>query len=622
MALGVRLRRDAEALDLEGRRVGHTLLVHPKGELSGQALAFAEGLPADPEHQVVVLDLPSDTTDATWTVLARLLGRGTSDGYRLVMGRRLPGGIVPVGQWLADRLDRAVVVPDGALVPAAGGVLYIPADGGSGWVRLRPRRQPTPVARRFPKPVWEFSVSDRAWRTSDRSVVDPLPSGVWLRGDGHEDALSPHRGLLVSRLAYRPDLLTVVLGCPGGDALPLDDVSRFWDSLLPGVRDLVRFVAYGPLAVPEGSSPGQALADRLGFPVTLDNGLPVSHAAGDTPEVHALDADGSLGWAAFARQLRYTPARSTGGRPTGPVVVGYRSVLDDLPEIAPGRYQYDEAVLEVVPSGLWLRPSEEPAEAAVIRSSAPSARHINVVFGTVAHATGRMRELAERLLQRLDPALRTLVRLVPAAQMVRHARAHELTAAPARAAVTGVAHGRPPEGAAGGSTALEPGAAAAVPAAPAGVTAPAAAVVYEPTGPSARPATAAPVVGNAFAGQHPRTAAAEATATGVTPAAVPTTGVTNTGVTAGAPIEVAGGGPIDTTVGARPVGVAGPAADPAPAGERTPGSPAGVTEPEPYIWAAAASATAPPPAPSPSGDEGNAPAPDGSTGPAAPHPPS
>ncbi|MFB7781052.1 hypothetical protein [Streptomyces bauhiniae] len=433
MTLGVRPRRDTEAPGLGTHRAGHALLIHPKGRADAQALAFAEGLPADPEHQVVVLDLPADPDDATWGVVARLLGRGNPGGYRLISGRALPGGIVPVGQWLADRLDRPVVVPDGAPVPVAGGVLYVPADRGPGWVLLLPRRSPTPVSRRFPKPVWEFALADQTWRTSERAVVDPLPSGVWLHGDGQGGARSPHRDLLVSRLAYRRDVLTVVLGCPGGDELPLDDITRFWHSLLPGVRDLVRFVTYGPLAIPDGSGPGQALADRLGVPVTFDNGLPVSHAAGETPEVHALDDDGSPGWAAFARQLRFTPARLTGGRPTAPVVVGHRPVFDDLQETGPGRYQYDDAVLEVVPSGLWLRPSSasgeagDEAEATAIRSAAPSARYVNVVVGDGAQGSGRLRELTERLLQRLDPALRAVARLIPAVQLVREARARDVT---------------------------------------------------------------------------------------------------------------------------------------------------------------------------------------------------
>ncbi|MFF5536256.1 hypothetical protein ACFY71_27880 [Streptomyces cinerochromogenes] len=589
MALGARLRRDSEAPDLGTRRAGHTLLIHARGELSAQALAFAEGLPVDPEHQVVVLDLPDDPVDGTWPVVARLLGRGAPGGYRLVTGRRPPGGIVPIGQWLADRLDRAVLVPDGALVPAAGGVLYIPADGGQGWVRLLPRRPPTPVSRRFPAPAWEFTLSDRTWRTSDRAVVDPLPSGVWLHGDGHGDAPAPHRNLLVSRLAYRPDVLTVVLGCPGGDAVSLDDVARFWHSLLPGVRDLVRFVAYGPLAVPDGTGPGQALADRLGLPVTFDNGLPVSHAPGDTAEVHALDADGSPGWAAFARQLRFTPARLTGGRPTAPVVVGHRLLFADLPEIAPGRYRYDEAVVEVVPSGLWLRPSEEPDEATDIRSAAPSARHVDVVYGTAAQTTGRMRELAERLLQRLDPALRALVRLIPAAQLTRQAGPREQTAAPAARADSAEPTERTATGpAADGATA------------PARATAP----VPGDAGPRVRLVTAAPSRDDgAPAGAVPT----EATATAATTA---TTTAQATAVTTPGP-ETAG----ERAGDAAPAGAAGPVA----AGERVAVPSVGaarggprVADPATYGLAAplSESSTGDSPAPAPSGPPGAA-VPDG-----------
>ncbi|MFB0619636.1 hypothetical protein [Streptomyces sp. AGS-58] len=589
MALVVRLRRDAEAPDLDTRRVGHAVLIHSKGEPSAQAVAFAGGLPADADHQVVVLDLPTDPGDAVWTAVARLLGRGHPGGYRLITGHPLPGGIVPVGQWLADRLDRAVVVADGAMVPAAGGVLYIPADRGPGWVRLLPRRPPTPVSRRFPEPAWEFTVSDRTWRTSDHAVVDPLPSGVWLHGDGPEDAHSPHRGLLVSRLAYRPDLLTVVLGCPGGDALSLDDVSRFWRSLLPGVRDLVRFVAYGPLAVPDGPGPGQALADRLDVPVTFDNGLPVSHTPGDAPEVHALDADGSPGWATFARQLRFTPARSTGGRPTEPVVVGHRPVFGDLPETAPGRYRYDGAVLEVVPSGLWLRPSEEPDEAAVIRSAAPSARHVDVVFGTTAHGGGRMRELAERLLERLDPALRALARLVPAAQMVRQAAPREPTAP--RAAEAGTGEGTVPFPGWYGTAA--PGSAAGpVPARPAFPDgAPATAPGPEGTGPRVRLATAAPDLGDPSAERAPGTATAEDTPAQAAPAGVAAAGGTANGTAAGAAgAEPYGPGRAgDVTSHSRPDGGGAPA----PAGATEPAAPG--PPPRPSEPAGAAQDGAPPP---------------------------
>ncbi|MET9452210.1 hypothetical protein [Streptomyces cinerochromogenes] len=601
MALGARLRRDSEAPDLGTRRAGHTLLIHARGGLSAQALAFAEGLPADPEHQVVVLDLPDDPVDGTWPVVARLLDRGAPGGYRLVTGRRPPGGIVPIGQWLADRLDRAVLVPDGALVPAAGGVLYIPADGGQGWVRLLPRRPPAPVSRRFPSPTWEFTLSDRTWRTSDRVVVDPLPSGVWLHGDGPGDAPAPHRNLLVSRLAYRPDLLTVVLGCPGGDAVSLDDVARFWHSLLPGVRDLVRFVPYGPLAAPDGTGPGQALADRLGLPVTFDNGLPVSRAPGDTAEVHALDADGSPGWAAFARQLRFTPARLTGGRPTAPVVVGHRPLFADLPEIAPGRYRYDEAVVEVVPSGLWLRPSEEPDEATAIRSAAPSARHVDVVYGTAAQTTGRMRELAERLLQRLDPALRALVRLIPAAHLTRQAGPREQTAAPAPAA-------RADSAEATQRTATGPAADRATAPAPGDA------------GPRVRLVTAAPSWDDgARAGAGSGAVAAEATATAATTATTTTTtAATATATTTAQATAVTTPGP--ETAGERagdaaPAGAAGPVV----AGERVAVPSAGAAGggprvPDPATYGPAAplseSTTGDSPAPAPSGPPGAA-VPDG-----------
>ncbi|GAA4806761.1 hypothetical protein [Streptomyces ziwulingensis] len=489
MALGLRPRRAGEALDLTGHRAGHALLVHVRGTLDQQALAFARGLPEDPEHHLVVLDLPADLTDATWPEIARVLGRRDGD-YRLVTGRRPPDGVLPLGQWLAERLDRTVLVADGAVTPAAGGVLYIPVDSGTGWVRLSPNRPALPVSRRFPKPIWEFSVADRSWHTSARAVADPLPSGVWLRPAGRaeeragepagehaarrDSGLAGHRGRLEARLACRRDLLTVVLGCPGTPALPLDDVSRFWESVLPGARSQVRFVPYGPLAVPGDTAPGQALADRLDSPVVLCNGMPVGRALWETPQVHTVDEDGTLGWATFARELCYLPARTTGGRPTAPTVLSHRPVVDGIPQIAPGVYRYaDDAVLEVVPGGLWMRPSEEPAEAAAIRSAAADPHHFHLVHGTVARAAERMRDLAENLLSRLDPVTRGLARLVPAAQLVRGARA--LEPAPAARTATGAGlPGRPyPSAPAPGMSASAHGGASAAPAVGAVTAAPA-----------------------------------------------------------------------------------------------------------------------------------------------------
>lgn len=503
MALGLGPRRAGERLHLDGRRVGHVLLVHARGRVDPQALAFAGGLPEDPDHRLVVLDLPTELPEASWPALARLLGR-RDGGLRLVAGRRPRGGLLPLGQWLADHLDRTVLVGDGDVVPAAGGVLYIPGDGGSGWVRLKPGRPAVPVSRRFPAPIWEFSVADRPWDTSDRAVADPLPSGVWLHPRAGETVLGDHRGKLEARLACQRDLLTVVLGCPGTPELPLDDISRFWGSVLPGARSQVRFVRYGPLAVPGNDADGQVLADRLDSPVVVYNGLPVGRALWEPPRTHTVDDEGMLGWATYAKELCYLPVRMTGGRPTAPTVLSHRPVLADVPEIAPGVYRYArDAVLEVVPSGLWMRPAEEPAEAAVIRSAAADPRHPRIVHGTASRAAGRMRELAENLLSRLDPVTRGLTRLVPASHLARDAGAER----PARAAVP-EAERSVPAPRAGTPAPVRPGFLAAL---ATEVTGPATAPV-----PPAVPAPAAPVPPAAAQARAAHATATAGTAGGTT----------------------------------------------------------------------------------------------------------
>ncbi|MFF9706169.1 hypothetical protein ACF1FE_34260, partial [Streptomyces griseofuscus] len=165
---------------LQCRAEGRALLVHPKGEPDPQAAAFAAGLAADPQHTLAVVDLPYGSLEGSADAVARLLaGRGES--LRLVFGRSTPQEARRAAQRIADRLDRLVLAPDGAVLPTDGGGLFIPSDHGAGWLRFRPGRSAERDSRRFPKPRWEFSTFDRPWTTSGHGVAEPAPCGVWVR---------------------------------------------------------------------------------------------------------------------------------------------------------------------------------------------------------------------------------------------------------------------------------------------------------------------------------------------------------------------------------------------------------------------------------------------------------
>ncbi|MEU5439941.1 hypothetical protein [Streptomyces griseofuscus] len=399
---------------LQCRAEGRALLVHPKGEPDPQAAAFAAGLAADPQHTLAVVDLPYGSLEGSADAVARLLaGRGES--LRLVFGRGTPQEARRAAQRIADRLDRLVLAPDGAVLPTDGGGLFIPSDHGAGWLRFRPGRSAERDSRRFPKPRWEFSTFDRPWTTSGHGVAEPAPCGVWVRSP-HDHPAAESGRRLVDRLPSHPDILTVVLGSPGGPPVTLADVTRLWETVLPSARSWVRFLHLGPVALPEGAEAlGQELADALGQQVVLYAGVPVESRAGlASPEVAAVRADGTLGHHPFVSELMYFPR--TGTVPAPPALFGLRQPLFGVPEITAGVYEYAaDAVLEVVQSGLWMRPLAEPADGDAVRRIPAAPGYAAILYDrSTPGAADRMRSLAEDMLWRLDPERREGFTIAPA----------------------------------------------------------------------------------------------------------------------------------------------------------------------------------------------------------------
>ncbi|MER6871744.1 hypothetical protein ABT279_16505, partial [Amycolatopsis sp. NPDC000673] len=77
------IRRDDGAL--EKKTVGNALVVHLAEGMTVQAQSLALGVAADPEHDLVVVDLPVDSPIAMWESVARALPRRRR-GVRLVIG--------------------------------------------------------------------------------------------------------------------------------------------------------------------------------------------------------------------------------------------------------------------------------------------------------------------------------------------------------------------------------------------------------------------------------------------------------------------------------------------------------------------------------------------------------
>ncbi|MEV7150116.1 hypothetical protein AB0O05_26910 [Streptomyces sp. NPDC093084] len=292
-------------LRLRATPVGGALLVHPKGQLDERAAGFAEGLSDDPQHTLVVVDLPAGVLADEWAAVARLLSPSRYGSLRIVFGRDRGEAVRRAAGLISERLGREVVAADGTLVPTVTGGLFTPGDD-AGWLRFRPGHPTEPDSRRFPRPHWERSLPGRPRAVSDRTTAQPVPSGVWLRHTDRTLVPGEHRGR-IEAAPTDPHRLLVVLGSPDTPPLPVDDVARYWDSVLPDARSAVRFHLYGTLDTPESLSPGQCLADALDHEVVLCADLPSGTPSGTD--------DGTMSYVPVGTAVLLRPPASGSGVP-------------------------------------------------------------------------------------------------------------------------------------------------------------------------------------------------------------------------------------------------------------------------------------------------------------------
>ncbi|CAM5641617.1 MULTISPECIES: hypothetical protein [Streptomyces] len=347
------------------RRAGSSWLVHPWGAFDQRSWMYAAGLAHDPEHTLVVVDVPQGASAGFLHDVVRALPAGAA-GLRVVFGRTPPGGAAQAGRWLAARTGRVVVTALGRPRPTAEGALFVEAGQGPGWTRYDPGGGTSGEGRRFPCPEWEQHLPADAWWVSRHTLAEPVPAGLWLRPARVTPVFPRHRALLTTRLSSRPDAVTVVVGAPGAEAVPLADVTRLWWTLPDQVRTVARFAPFGPVTLPAGMSLGTALAEKAGRAVRTYNGLPIG--PGSRPDtagkVVAVGSDGSPGRMVMAREsVQFPPLRA--GEHREPLVTGHHWPLRGLPLLRLGVYRHGpDAVVEVTPSGLWIRGRRERAGAA------------------------------------------------------------------------------------------------------------------------------------------------------------------------------------------------------------------------------------------------------------------
>ena len=386
--------------------VGNALVLHARERISTEARTVALSVDRDPDNDIVILDLQHELPFDIWdTVATELRRQRLRRGIRLVVCGARPETGALAGQWLSDRLGRPVIAPFGRMIPGAAGLLFVHATDLGGWVCYRRGHTPVWQSKRYPVPAWDGAAVDHL-TVSSTCAAEPLPGGVWLRESRDEAAVAVHGSHLTATMPCLPDAMPVLVGCPGTAPLRLDDIARFWRGLAPEGREHARFVQYGPVALPEGEQFGQALADLLCCPVRVFAGVPTGRP--DGPAMFTVDAGGRPGWQVFAEELGYRPRETLGAKAVTPRILRHRAPPELGEPIGPRVYQYaHDAVVEVIPSGLWLRGPEPPRHADRIRAAPMDPNRARLVVDDPAPAVAdRHRELAGDLAARLDPATR------------------------------------------------------------------------------------------------------------------------------------------------------------------------------------------------------------------------
>lgn len=381
--------------------VGATLVVSAPDGPGQAASGLARTLPVDRGRTVVVVDFPGGDQSTFWPhVVTALSGRGP---IRLAVSHAGTMRPTAPAQWLAEQLQAEVVAPDGVLTTVPGAAFVVGTQGYGSWVRFQPNASPMPFGRRFPVPQWEAMDPNSPWPTGEIGISEPIPAGLWLRAQQPPFDPAAQDSRPIVALPCRENVLTVVVGGPGQLAIPTDEVCRLLTALPQAARSRVRLVPYGI-----DTALGQLVADQLGEPIAMFTGLPVGNLRTGGPAVIAVDPRGQQTWRPFVTEVQCSPHESV------PVVSGYRAPVPGLAEASPGVFSLgDGVVLEVVPSGLWVREHDEPYNASEVRSQPVDPEWARLTVGTPGRTTpGAVAVHGAALVERLEPEVRKLLRVV------------------------------------------------------------------------------------------------------------------------------------------------------------------------------------------------------------------
>ena len=270
------------------------------------------------------------------------------------------------------------------------------------------------------------------------AVAEPLPAGVWIRPAMEAPAVAVYRRWLRSSSAVRPGEpggYRVVVGYPESPPLYPGAITEYCEVIPAAAWPEVRFSLFGPVHRPgpphsDKDAFGQVLADLLNRFVIVGTGIRVCTTLTGGGREQVLLPVGAMSWLPYTMDFGFAPrvlAPASPGRApgypmaTGPVPMDAAAPIAGLVQTGPGVFALeDDVVLEVVQSGLWVRPRETPADSAAVRGAQAEPLRANLIYDTSSGAAaGRMRALGADVLQRLAAGARTAFRLLPAHALSR-----------------------------------------------------------------------------------------------------------------------------------------------------------------------------------------------------------
>ncbi|RKN04737.1 hypothetical protein [Streptomyces radicis] len=353
------------------------VLLHTRGDDTFGAADVADLARIPGEAAVTVLVSPRATAaEGLWGHLGAVLDSLGQRGVRAVRlamsdtGADLPDR-PPVARWIADAWRVEVTAPVGSLLAVPGGALFSCGER-AGWRRFAPGAEPVELGPRLPVPPWGEALGAVPAATPGGSLVEHLPAGLLVRAADSE-AVRPES--LSLSLPVDPAGPALVVGVPGGDEVPVDDVLAVFGALPDEVAPTVRLVPGGPWDV---LAIGQAVADARGHDVVVLSGVPVLRPGRDGVVAAPLGADGLPRWQPFVGAVACHPApKRSQAVPPRPL---------DLATPLPGREVGEHGdiplserwVASVTRAGLWVRTAKGARPLTTLEPIAPEGPAIEV----------------------------------------------------------------------------------------------------------------------------------------------------------------------------------------------------------------------------------------------------